>query len=133
MPADGLRVMRAWYETWNRGDLDAFAALYAPDAEMTPPASWVETGTLRGREEIRRFFEGLREAWEGEDMAILHELIPAGELVVSRMHWQVRGRVSGIDTRLALTNVNAIEGGQIVSQQHYLDHDEALAAAGLSR
>ena len=118
MPTDGLSVMRAWYETWNRGDLDAFAELYAPHAEMTPPASWVETGTLRGREEIRRFFEGLKEAWEGEDSAILHELIPAGELVVSRMDWQVRGRVSGIDTRLALTNVNAFEDGRIVSQQH---------------
>jgi len=131
--ADGFSVMRSWYETWNRGDLDAFAELYAADAEMTPPASWVESGTLHGRDEIRRFFEGLKEAWEGEDAAILHELIPAGELVVSRMDWQVRGRVSGIDTRLALTNVNAIEDGRIVSQQHYLDHDDALAAAGLSR
>ena len=90
MTADALSVMRSWYETWNRGGLDAFAELY-------------------------------------------DELIPAGELVVSRMDWQVRGRVSGIDTRLALTNVNAIEDGRIVSQQHYLDHDEALAAAGLSR
>src|ERR1700751_1739896 len=133
MPTDGLSVMRAWYETWNRGDLDAFAELYAPHAEMTPPASWVETGTLRGREEIRRFFEGLKEAWEGEDSAILHELIPAGELVVSRMDWQVRGRVSGIDTRLALTNVNAFEDGRIVSQRHHLDHDEALPAPGLPR
>jgi len=88
--ADALSVMRSWYETWNRGDLDAFAELYD---ELSPPAS-----SSSG-------------AWTG----------------------RVRGRVSGIDTRLALTNVNAIEDGRIVSQQHYLDHDEALAAAGLSR
>src|SRR2546423_14359011 len=101
--------MRAWFETWNAGDLDAFTALYAVDAEMTPPTSWVETGTLKGQPAIRRFFEGLREAWEGEDTAILQELISAGDTVVSRMDWQVRGRASGIDTHLAITNVNVVE------------------------
>ncbi len=48
-----------------RGDLDAFMDLYAVHAEMTPPSSWVETGALKGQSAIRRFFEGLREAWEG--------------------------------------------------------------------
>jgi ketosteroid isomerase-like protein len=128
VPDEGASVMRSWFETWNRGDLDAFAALYARDAVMTPPAGWVETGTLDGREQIRQFFAGLKEAWEGEDSAVLNELSRAGDLIVTRMEWRVRGRVSGIETQLALTNVNAIERGQIVRQQHYLDHSEALAA-----
>ena len=41
-------VTRSWFETWNRGDLDAFIELYAIDAEMTPPPSWVEIGTITG-------------------------------------------------------------------------------------
>ncbi|HEX4563144.1 MAG TPA: nuclear transport factor 2 family protein [Solirubrobacteraceae bacterium] len=133
MSDERLSVTRSWFETWNRGDLDAFAELYAPDAEMIPPASWVEAGRLSGRAEIRRFFEGLKEAWEGEDTAILHELFAARELVVSRMDWVVRGRVSGIETKLAITNVNSIVEGKIVRQEHYLDHDDALRAAGISR
>jgi ketosteroid isomerase-like protein len=124
--------MHSWFETWNRGDVDAFIELYAEDAVMTPPAGWVETGTLDGRRAIRKFFEGLKEAWEGEDTAVLTDLTIAGELVVTRMEWHVRGRVSGIETRLAITNVNAIDGGLIVRQEHYLDDDEALQAAGLS-
>ena len=70
MSDEGLSVTRRWFETWNRGDLDAFIELYAPDAELTPPASWVEAGTIKGRPAIRRFFEGLREAWAGEDVAV---------------------------------------------------------------
>lgn len=129
---DGIRVTRNWFETWNRGDLDAFIDLYAANAEMTPPASWVETGTISGRPAIRRFFEGLKEAWEGEDEAVLQELFETEGKVVSRMDWQVRGRSSGIETHLGITNVNTIEGGKIVRQRHYLDHDEALEDLGLA-
>jgi hypothetical protein len=96
---------------------------------VTPPEGWVESGQLEGRPAIRQFFAGLKEAWEGEDSAVLRELFTVGELVVTRMDWQVRGRVSGIDASLALTNVNAIDAGEIVRQQHYLDHAEALEAA----
>jgi ketosteroid isomerase-like protein len=129
---EGMSVTRRWFETWNAGDLDAFIDLYAPDAQMTPPASWVEAGTIDGQPAIRRFFEGLKEAWEGEDAAILHEVFRVGNRVVSRMDWRVRGRASGINTHLAITNVNTIKDGRIVRQQHYLDHDEALEDLGLS-
>ena len=131
MPDEALDVTRSWFETWNRGDLDAFIDLYAVDAEVTPPASWVEAGTLKGQPAIRRFFEGLKEAWAGEDVAILRELFSTGDKVVSRMDWQVRGRASRIATRLGITNVNTIERGKIVQQTHYLDHAEALKALGL--
>ena len=127
MSDEGLSVTRRWFETWNRGDLDAFIELYAPDAELTPPASWVEAGTIKGRPAIRRFFEGLKEAWAGEDVAVLREVSRSGEEVVAQMDWQVQGRSSGIGTHLEITNINTIEGGRIVRQRHYLDHAEALA------
>ncbi len=127
----GFDVIHAWFESWNSADMDAFANLYAPDAEMTPPASWVETALLTGRPAIRQFFQGLRESWEGHDVAVLTDLFRAGEEVVSRMDWQVRGRVSGIETHLEVTNVSTIVNGEIVRQAHYLDHREALRALGL--
>ena len=51
---------------------------------------------------------------------------------MSRMDWLVRGRVSGIETHIGVTNINTIEGREIVLQRHYLDHDEALKALGLA-
>jgi ketosteroid isomerase-like protein len=131
MNDDALTVMHRWFATWNCGDLDAFMDLYAVDAQMVPPPTWVETGPLEGRTAIRVFFEGLKQAWEGEDTATLQELISIGDDRVSRMDWKVRGRASGIDTHLAVTNVNTIVHGKIVRQRHYLDHAEALRAAGL--
>jgi ketosteroid isomerase-like protein len=131
MADEALDVTRSWFDTWNRGDLDAFIDLYAADAVVTPPRSWIETGTLTGRPEIRRFFEGLKESWAGHDEAILRELFHEGDEVVSRMVWQVRGRASGIETHLDVTNVNTIVGGKITRQRHYLDHGEALKALGL--
>jgi ketosteroid isomerase-like protein len=129
---EAIEVTRNWFETWNRGDLDAFIDLYAVDAELTPPSSWIESGTISGRRAIRLFFEGLRQAWEGEDAAILRDLFRTGNVVVARMDWRVRGRTSGIDTHLSITNVNTIEHGKIIRQRHYLDHAEALKAVGLA-
>ena len=131
MSQEDVEIVRRWFETWNRGDLDSFIDLYAIDAELAPPESWVETATVRGRADIRQFFEGLREAWEGRDAAVLLELFRSGEQVVSRMDWQVQGRASGIVTHLAITNVNTIVSGKISRQRHYLDHAEALKAVGL--
>jgi len=131
MSQQNVEIVRKWFETWNRGDLDSFIDLYAIDAELTPPESWVETSTVKGQGEIRRFFEGLREAWEGRDVAVLQELFRSGEQVVSRMDWQVQGRASGIVTHLPITNVTTIVSGKIIRQRHYLDHADGLKAVGL--
>jgi hypothetical protein len=99
---------------------------------MAPPSSWVEAGILRGRPAIRRFFEGLKEPWEGRDEAVIRDLFRAGDRIVSRMDWRVRGRTTGIETQIEVTNVNTIVGSQIVKQVHYLDHDEALRGLELA-
>jgi hypothetical protein len=95
------------------------------------------SGAPRGRLRLtvtRRWFEiwnrgdlDAKEAWAGEDVAVLREVSRSGGEVVAQMDWQVRGRSSGIDTHLEITNINTIEGGRIVRQRHYLDHAEALA------
>jgi len=77
-------------------------------------------------------YEGLKESWEERDAVVLRELFEAGEKVVARLDWQVRGRTSGIDLELDATSVNTIENGKIVRQQWYFDYAEALEAVGLS-
>ena len=54
-----------------------------------------------------------------------------GDQVVARLDWEVRGRASGIDTRLDVTAVNRVQAGRSVRQQYYFDHAEALKALGL--
>ena len=127
-----LDVMRGWVETWNRTDLDAFAATFDDDAELITDPSWMEAGPFKGRAAIRAWFEGLKESWDGHDAVVLGELFEVGEQVVARVDWQVRGRTSGIDTALDATSVNIIQRGRIVRQQWFFDHAKALESVGLS-
>ena len=127
-----LDVMRRWAETWNRTDLDGFAATFDDDAELITDPSWMEAGPFRGQAAIRAWYEGLKESWGERDAVVLTELFEAGEQVVARIDWQVRGRSSGIDTALDATSVNTIKRGRIVRQQWFFDHAKALEALGLS-
>jgi hypothetical protein len=132
MSQEHLDVMSRWAEAWNRTDLDAFSATFDDDAELITDPSWMEAGPFKGRAAIRAWFEGLKESWNEGDAVVLTELFEAGEQVVARFDWQVRGRASGIDAVLDATSVNIIRRGRIVRQQWFFDHDKALEAAGLS-
>lgn len=48
MTDDAMDVTRSWFDTCNRGDLDAFIELYAADAEMTAPSIVDRDGNLQG-------------------------------------------------------------------------------------
>ena len=122
--------MRRWGDTWNRGDLDAFADTFDKDAELITDPSWMEAGPFKGRAAIRAWFEGLKESWDERDAVVLKELFEVDGNVVARIDWRVRGRTSGIDTALDATSVNAIQRGRIARQQWYFDHAEALKAVG---
>jgi len=127
-----LDVLRRWAETWNRTDIDAFAATFDDDAELITDPSWMEAGPFKGRAAIRAWFEGLKESWEERDAILLTELFEVDGQVIARVDWQVRGRVSGIDTALDATSVNAIEQGRIVRQQWFFDYASAIQAARVS-
>ena len=125
VPDDDLHVMRLWFDRWNRAEYDAFFDLYDANAEVITDPSWVEAGPFKGRPAIRAWLEGLRQSWGEQDAIVLRELFEAGDKVVARLDWRVRGRSSGIETHLDATSVNTIERGKIVHQRYYFDHEEA--------
>jgi ketosteroid isomerase-like protein len=131
MPQADLDVIRRWFDAWNHADLDAFAATFVDDAELVTDPSWMEAGPFRGRAAVTDWYEGLRESWGERNAVVLTELFEAGEQVVARVDWQVRGRTSGIDAALDATCVSTVRQGRIVRQQWYFDHASALAAVGL--
>jgi hypothetical protein len=87
---------------------------------------------FKGRAAIRTWFEGLKQSWGEQDAVFLKDVFEAGDKVVIRPRWEVRGRTSGIDTQLEFTSVNTIKGGRILRQQHYFEDAEALEAVGLA-
>ena len=131
MSGDNVQVFRRSIDAWNLGDLDTSFSYFDANAVVITDPSWMEPGPFEGRDAIRAWYEGLREAWEGQEI-VFTDICEVGDtLVVARVDWQVRGRTSGMDTDLDATCVIKVEGGKIVHQQWFFDHGEALEAAGL--
>jgi ketosteroid isomerase-like protein len=53
MSQENVEVVRAGFEAYNRGDVDALLGLLDPQVEWTD--QFVEGGTFRGREGVHEF------------------------------------------------------------------------------
>jgi len=129
MSEENVELVHKAVEYWNRGDLDAFMDLFADDAVLRADENWPER-VYYGNDALRSFYEGLAETM-GRD-AVVEDLIDAGDRVVvrARSHWT--GEQSGIETDVQFTQVLTFRKGKVVLDEYFLDHQEALEAAGLS-
>jgi ketosteroid isomerase-like protein len=91
----------------------------------------VEGEVFCGREGIEKYFERMREVWE-EFRGFVTEYRDLGERVLWIGRLEGRGRASGIPLDVALDVLYDLRDGEISRMHSYLDHDEALRAAGLS-
>jgi ketosteroid isomerase-like protein len=130
MSRENVEVVRAVYETWNAGDMDAFSELYDPAVIMRPPEGWPEPGPFVGREAVMREWEHVREAWSADVVEPISDFIEAGDRVAVRHIWRVAGQ--GPEVNLEITNVLMVRKGRVVYQEYFRDHAEALEALGLS-
>ena len=55
MSQENVEIVRAFFETWNAGDMDAFRELYDPDVIVRTAEGWPESGPYVGRESYMRF------------------------------------------------------------------------------
>jgi ketosteroid isomerase-like protein len=91
------------YEWWNCGELDLMQEDYAEDAELDVSAVFTDMQPIRGRGSIRRYWDEMREAWEGMRMDPLQVYeVAQGRFVVDLRLWG-KGKRSGaeIDQRFA--------------------------------
>ena len=131
MSAANLEIVKRALDAFNRRDVDAFLALATPDFEWSPSMVAIEGQTYRGREGIDTYFGNLKNAWE-EFQVLRDEFRDLGDLVVMLGRLQGRGKGSGVPVDSSLGMVFDFRGGTISRIRGYLDHAEALRAAGLS-
>jgi ketosteroid isomerase-like protein len=82
MSHENVEVLRAFFEAWNAGDMDAVRALHDPHVIQRPPEGWPEPGPFVGREAVMRQYEQLRDAWERDTLEPTSDFIDAGDRVV---------------------------------------------------
>ncbi len=132
MSHENVEVATRAIEAFNGRDVEAFALLTTLDFEWSPSMVAIEGTIFRGREGIERYFGSLQGAWE--KFHIHPNRFSAGEgLVVMLGRLEGRGMGSGVPVDASLGMVFDFRGEMISRIRGYLDHAEALRAAGLSQ
>ena len=129
MSQENVEIVRAAYDDYNRGDLEAVLRNAAPDFEL----DWSRgIGPQRGvykLDQARSFFEDFGDTFESIRLEP-NEFIEIDDYVIVPQTGYTRGR-GGIETTARITVVWTIRDGAIVRICLYQDKQDALEAAGL--
>ena len=130
MSQENVEIMRASFEAWNAGDMDAFREQYDPDVLLRTVEGWPEPGPYVGREAVMRLWEQQRETWDADALELISDFIHAADRVAVRFIWHGAGH--GPESNMEFTSISTMRKGKIVYQEFFWDHAEALQTLGLS-
>jgi len=116
---------------FNEGDVEAFATLTTPDFEWAPSMVAIEGETFRGRQGIETYFEKLGDAWEKFHIH-RDRFRNSADVVVMLGRLEGHGKSSGVPVDSSLGMVFDFRDGLISRIRGFLNHAEALEAAGLT-
>jgi ketosteroid isomerase-like protein len=129
--SQNVEIAQRMIDAYNRGDVGAFVELATPDFEWLTSMGAIEGEILRGREGIETYFANPSNVWE-EIRLSAGEIRDLGDRVFWLGRIQGRGRKSGAQVDAPIGVVADLRDGKASSIRSYLDHGEALRAAGLS-
>ncbi|HME05339.1 MAG TPA: nuclear transport factor 2 family protein [Solirubrobacteraceae bacterium] len=131
MSRTNVEITKGVVNAFNRRDIDAFAELTTPDFEWVPVMVAIEGEVFRGREGIETYLGRLDEAWEDYRVAA-GEYRDLGDRVLYLGRMVGRGRGSGVPVDTPLGALTDYRDGKCWRLRNFLDHSEALRAAGLA-
>jgi ketosteroid isomerase-like protein len=133
MSQENVEIVRASWEAWSRGDMDALFEFYDPAVEWDMTHSYVpDMGVFHGHDGVREFFREWR-SFFAEYHAEPEQFIDADESVIVRVRQGGRGRASTVPVEMpAYWQVYTLRGGRAVKVEIYRDEGDARIAAGLS-
>jgi ketosteroid isomerase-like protein len=130
MSQENVEVVRAFFEAWNAGDMDAIREQYDPDIVVRYAEDWPEgSEPTMGREAVIRQWEQQRAAFDSDALELI-EVTDAGDRVVVRLIWRAVSR--GPDLKIEVSSVSTLRKGKTILVEFFWDHAEALEAVGLS-
>jgi ketosteroid isomerase-like protein len=130
MSQQNVEIAKRAFAGYNERDPGEYGQLFTPDYEWVTAMQGIENEVLRGREGIEKYFENLDDAWE-ELRLVGGEFRDLGDRVLWLGHMEGRGRGSGAPVLSPAASLHDFRGGLISRTRSFLDHGEALRAAGL--
>lgn len=132
MSQENVEIATRGIDAFNRRDVDYIVELATPDFEWFPALpGTVEGSGYRGREGIETYLIEIRDTWE-EYRLVADEFRDLGDRVLMLGRIEGRGSGSGVNVDTPWGGIFDFRGDRIWSVRSYLDHGEALRAAGLS-
>lgn len=130
MSQENVQKTRDFIDAYNRRDFDAALEFFDHEVDWVLPALQ-RSDSCKGREEVKRFWEGLDETFE-ELRLEPQESIDAGDRVAVRLRFHGRGKGSGaeLDTEM-YHQVTTFRDGMMVRIEYFTSWPEALGAAGV--
>jgi ketosteroid isomerase-like protein len=123
-----VEIVRAGFEAFNRGGVDALLPFVHPDFEVTtPPELASEPDTYRGHEGVRRYFDSFYEAME-EIRWDSHSFREVEDRVVVEFTLRARGKSTGLDVAQEAVMVWSLVDGRAIGLDLFPTLDEALGS-----
>jgi len=91
----------------------------------------IESGGIHGRESVQRYYEMLDDTWE-EFHRVAEEFRDLGDRVLMLGRTKGRGRGSGVPVDAPWAGIFDFRDGKVWRARGFLNHAEALRAAGLA-
>jgi ketosteroid isomerase-like protein len=131
MSQKNVEMLRAAFDEWNAGDMDALRERYDPEVMIVRGLEgWPETGPVVGRDAVMAYFEQLRGTWDSDTVEPTSDFIGVGARVVVRHVWRGVGR--GPESKIEWTVVYTFRESRVFLMEYFWDHVEALETLGLS-
>ena len=131
MSQENVEVVRLIFQLLNRGDVDGVAELCDDEFVMDMSERVFNPDTYTGHDGIRRFYEGVTDAWESYRWNV-EETRVKGDSVVAMLHCEGQSREGAPPVDWHVAWLWTLQQGRAVSLRFYRDQAKALEAAGLS-
>jgi ketosteroid isomerase-like protein len=122
-------LLRAGYDAWNRGDLDAWLELLDPDIVIRTSGAFPDFAPeYRGLEPARKFWRQMLEPWEDFRIEV-EQIEEEGDIVAAGIRFVARGRDSGVDVELRFGSGIRVRDGvavELVNRRSFEEVREAL-------
>ena len=132
MASENVELIRRGYEAWNRGELEAILERLDPQVEWHGHPRLPEPGPIFGREQVRSWFEALREPWESVSIVPI-AFAESDDMVIALVQISGRGKGSGVTVESGIdAQLWTLREGSVV-RMRWLQGDEGARRANLSR
>jgi ketosteroid isomerase-like protein len=133
MSQENIEVLRRGLEAGNRRDVEAMLEVLDPGVEWyaaLPVMLGGEAAVYRGHEGVRELFRDIDEVFIDFEIEFF-DVRDLGDRLVANGRMRGRGKESGAVTESPYGSVIDFRDGKAICIRAYLDHNEALEAAGL--